>query len=286
MRRQVFRQAADGKDLVWSGRNPALRACSFKGGYSNKYIFFSISDNLVHVTPPSLLGLSTYLNSHSPSIAKPVASRPPHFNPHLLLAHCRPQPYLTVSFGLTKCLRRCLAVSRQFFLYLGRFRGRTAAEGKPRRGMMRRAVFSDLQRKGLERRFQIQKYISKPDRKKLAEKLGLKDSQVKIWFQNRRMKWRNSKERELLAAGGSREQTLPNKNNPHPDLSDADGDKPKLDLTDVQDISPASSPVDHQRADREGAAGNAVSCMPVGYPIYEGMEYDSSNDSDEEINVT
>lgn len=43
---------------------------------------------------------------------------------------------------------------------------------------MRRAVFSDLQRKGLERRFQIQKYISKPDRKKLAEKLGLKDSQV------------------------------------------------------------------------------------------------------------
>ena len=45
--------------------------------------------------------------------------------------------------------------------------------------MMRRAVFSDLQRKGLEKRFQVQKYISKPDRKKLAEKLGLKDSQVK-----------------------------------------------------------------------------------------------------------
>lgn len=44
---------------------------------------------------------------------------------------------------------------------------------------MRRAVFSDLQRRGLEKRFQIQKYISKPDRKKLAEKLGLKDSQVR-----------------------------------------------------------------------------------------------------------
>lgn len=45
--------------------------------------------------------------------------------------------------------------------------------------------------------------------------------QVKIWFQNRRMKWRNSKERELLATGtGSRDQTLPNKNNPNPDLSD------------------------------------------------------------------
>ncbi|XP_043223232.1 homeobox protein DBX1-like [Amphibalanus amphitrite] len=34
------------------------------------------------------------------------------------------------------------------------------------------------------------------------------------------MKWRNSKERELLASGGTREQTLPNKNNPHPDLTD------------------------------------------------------------------
>ena len=44
--------------------------------------------------------------------------------------------------------------------------------------MLRRAVFSDFQRKGLEKAFQKQKYISKPDRKKLADKLGLKDSQV------------------------------------------------------------------------------------------------------------
>ncbi|XP_064192281.1 homeobox protein DBX1-B-like [Anguilla rostrata] len=94
------------------------------------------------------------------------------------------------------------------------------ARGKPRRGMLRRAVFSDLQRKALEKMFQKQKYISKPERKKLAAKLGLKDSQVKIWFQNRRMKWRNSKERELLSSGGCREQTLPTKMNPNPDLSD------------------------------------------------------------------
>ena len=64
------------------------------------------------------------------------------------------------------------------FPLAGAFPWAGSARGKPRRGMMRRAVFSDLQRKGLERRFQLQKYISKPDRKKLAEKLGLKDSQV------------------------------------------------------------------------------------------------------------
>ncbi|XP_055601498.1 homeobox protein 5 [Uranotaenia lowii] len=153
-------------------------------------------------------------------IAKPLPSRPMPFlqhglsHPHLhsLLAHCR-NPYLPGG-------------PQVFPLPPGQgFPWAHSTRGKPRRGMMRRAVFSDSQRKGLEKRFQLQKYISKPDRKKLAERLGLKDSQVKIWFQNRRMKWRNSKERELLASGGSREQTLPNKNNPNPDLSDARNDR-------------------------------------------------------------
>lgn len=62
----------------------------------------------------------------------------------------------------------------------GTFSWPLAARGKPRRGMLRRAVFSDVQRKALEKMFQKQKYISKPDRKKLASKLGLKDSQVKL----------------------------------------------------------------------------------------------------------
>jgi hypothetical protein len=48
--------------------------------------------------------------------------------------------------------------------------------------MLRRAVFSDQQRKDLETAFIKQKYISKPDRKKLAQRLGLKDSQVDVYF--------------------------------------------------------------------------------------------------------
>lgn len=51
------------------------------------------------------------------------------------------------------------------------------------------------------------------------------------------MKWRNSKERELLASGGSRDQTLPNKNNPNPDLSDARNDRP-------MSLSPPNSPAE------------------------------------------
>ncbi|XP_022248829.1 H2.0-like homeobox protein [Limulus polyphemus] len=73
------------------------------------------------------------------------------------------------------------------------------SSGKRKRSWSR-AVFSNLQRKGLEKRFIIQKYITKPDRRQLAATLGLTDAQVKVWFQNRRMKWRHSKEgREELA---------------------------------------------------------------------------------------
>uniref|UniRef100_A0A8B9FG39 Homeobox domain-containing protein n=1 Tax=Amazona collaria TaxID=241587 RepID=A0A8B9FG39_9PSIT len=123
----------------------------------------------------------------------------------------------------------------------GTFSWPLAARGKPRRGMLRRAVFSDVQRKALEKMFQKQKYISKPDRKKLAAKLGLKDSQVKIWFQNRRMKWRNSKERELLSSGGCREQTLPTKFNPHPDLSDV-GKKCSGEEEEEEEVPPVCPP--------------------------------------------
>nr|XP_016849312.1 PREDICTED: homeobox protein DBX2 isoform X2 [Anolis carolinensis] len=66
-------------------------------------------------------------------------------------------------------------------------------DSRSRRGILRRAVFSEEQRKALEKMFQKQKYISKSDRKKLALGLGLKESQ------NRRMKWRNSKEKEVLS---------------------------------------------------------------------------------------
>lgn len=52
------------------------------------------------------------------------------------------------------------------------------SNSKARRGILRRAVFSEDQRKALEKMFQKQKYISKTDRKKLAISLGLKESQV------------------------------------------------------------------------------------------------------------
>ncbi|KAM8762290.1 homeobox protein DBX1-A isoform X1 [Acanthopagrus latus] len=154
----------------------------------------------------------------------------------------------------------------------GTFSWPLAARGKPRRGMLRRAVFSDVQRKALEKMFQKQKYISKPDRKKLASKLGLKDSQVKIWFQNRRMKWRNSKERELLSSGGCREQTLPTKANPHPDLSDV-GKKSSADEEEDEE--------EEFRRERMRAAGSSISS-----PSLSSKHSDFSESDEEEITVS
>lgn len=71
--------------------------------------------------------------------------------------------------------------------------GNSSGGGKRKRSWSR-AVFSNLQRKGLEIQFQQQKYITKPDRRKLAARLNLTDAQVKVWFQNRRMKWRHTRE--------------------------------------------------------------------------------------------
>ncbi|XP_045208363.2 brain-specific homeobox protein homolog [Mercenaria mercenaria] len=60
--------------------------------------------------------------------------------------------------------------------------------GKHCRRRKARTVFSDQQLNGLEKRFESQRYLSTPERVELASQLSLSETQVKTWFQNRRMK--------------------------------------------------------------------------------------------------
>lgn len=53
-----------------------------------------------------------------------------------------------------------------------------------------RTIFSAEQLERLEAEFARQQYMVGPERLVLAASLRLSESQVKVWFQNRRIKWR------------------------------------------------------------------------------------------------
>lgn len=54
----------------------------------------------------------------------------------------------------------------------------------------RRTAFTSGQLKSLEQKFRGKKYLTVSERICLANDLGLTDTQVKTWFQNRRTKWK------------------------------------------------------------------------------------------------
>ena len=65
----------------------------------------------------------------------------------------------------------------------------SSADKKEKKG---RATFSGNQIDELEKAFQATQYLTTAERSRLAERLGLSESQVKIWFQNRRTKCRRT----------------------------------------------------------------------------------------------
>ncbi len=55
-----------------------------------------------------------------------------------------------------------------------------------------RTTFNDHQLDCLEQSFEKTKYLTVTERLELAVRLGLSDTQVKTWYQNRRSVWLNS----------------------------------------------------------------------------------------------
>ncbi|XP_017892195.1 homeobox protein Nkx-6.2-like isoform X1 [Ceratina calcarata] len=69
-----------------------------------------------------------------------------------------------------------------------------------------RPTFSGQQIFALEKTFEQTKYLAGPERAKLAYALGMSESQVKVWFQNRRTKWRKKHAAEMATAKRRQEE--------------------------------------------------------------------------------
>ncbi|XP_074652380.1 homeobox protein Dlx6a-like [Tubulanus polymorphus] len=84
--------------------------------------------------------------------------------------------------------------------------------GKGKKMRKPRTIYSSLQLQQLNRRFQRTQYLALPERAELAAALGLTQTQVKIWFQNKRSKLKKIMKQQGTTPG----QTAPPGQQPPP----------------------------------------------------------------------
>ncbi|XP_063850485.1 homeobox protein Hox-A3-like [Scylla paramamosain] len=124
-----------------------------------------------------------------------------------------------------------------------------------------RTTFTGRQIFELERQFEVKKYLSSSERAEMAKLLNVTETQVKIWFQNRRTKWKKqdgitnaeANEHKNAATGKNKSKNNNNNNNNNSNNSSSSNSQPS---------SLVPSHLDSQQATSVGEEGSHFTPVP------------------------
>ncbi|KAK9529931.1 hypothetical protein VZT92_011477 [Zoarces viviparus] len=138
--------------------------------------------------------------------------------------------------------------------------------------------FSNDQTIELEKKFETQKYLSPPERKRLAKMLQLSERQVKTWFQNRRAKWRRLKQENLPVGKRETEEdgSPAGRNNRGDEATESPGTR----SLEQRQTLPASKPAQADRCVMRSGSPQQQLLQP-----HTELDSDVSDDTDQELDI-